>query len=292
MIKLKALKVFMLAVEEGSIVRAAKLLNFSKAAASKQLIELEKNLNIQLLQRTTRTLKLTDVGESYYESVKKIFMAIEDSQLVVEQTKDKLAGTLKIMSHRYFGEKYIVDNLKEFMNMHPSLKIDLELADRFPDLEKENIDILCGVAHEGSDNLVRRKISKMQHIYCASPDYLNAYGIPRTPDELKKHQYITHSFRSPDNLIILNNKKIYINYCIRINDAQSMLKCALNGLGIIRIHNYIAEEALRKHQLIEVLAKYKEPEKPIYVFYRQQRFVQPKIRSFLDFLYANINKTK
>lgn len=289
MTKLKSMKVFSLAIEQGSIVRAAKLLNISKAAASKHIIDLENNLNAQLLQRTTRSLKLTEVGALYYDSVKKIFLAIHDSESIVEKIHEKPIGTLRITSHRYFGEKYIVNHLKKFIDRYPTLKIDFELADRFPDLVKENIDILCGVGHEGPDHLVRRKISSAYHILCASPEYLSKYGTPKIPDDIKSHQYITHSFRNPDNLLTFNNgKEINIDYSLRVNDSQAMMRFALQGLGIIRIHNYIAEQSINDGKLIEILKKYREPEKSIYVFYQKQNIIQTKVRLFLDFLYEII----
>ena len=279
----------MLIVEEGSIVQAAKSLKITKAAASKQLIDLESSLNTQLLHRTTRSLNLTDAGQSFYQSAKKIFMTISEAESVITRTREKPSGVLRVTSHRYFGERYIVSHLKEFINLYPDLKIDLELADRFPDLEKENIDVLCGVGHEGPDYLVRKKVLSTYHILCASPRYLKKYGIPKTPNDLKQHRYITHSFRNPDNLLVFSNhKEIYLDYHVRVNDAQAMLKCALQGLGIAKIFNYFVEELIRKGELIELLPKYREPQKSLYVFYQQHKFIQPKIRLFLDFLYEKI----
>ncbi len=286
--KLKLMKTFMLIVEEGSIVQAAKSLGITKAAASKQLIDLENSLNTQLLQRTTRSLKLTDAGQSFYQSAKRIFMTISEAEFMITHTHEKPSGVLRITSHRYFGERYIVNNLKEFIKLYPDLKIDLELADRFPDLEKENIDVLCGVGHEGPDYLVRKKVLSTYHILCASLTILRI-GIHKTPNDLKQHRYITHSFRNPDNLLVFSNhKEVYLDYHIRVNDAQAMLRCALQGLGIAKIYDYFVEESIRKGELVELLQKYREPQKSLYVFYQQHKFVQPKIRLFLDFLYEKV----
>ena len=287
------MKAFMLAVEEGSIVKAAAQLGITKAAASKQLIDLENNLNTQLLYRTTRMLKLTDIGRLYYESLKNVFTAVADAEAIVAHIHQKPVGTLKIASHRHFGEKYIVSHIKEFMTLYPELKIDLDLADRFPDLEKENIDVLCGVGQDGPDHLVRKKISSVHHILCASPDYLQKFGVPKIVEDLKKHRYITHSFRNPDNILTFkNNKEIYLDFHIRVNDAQTMLQLALQGLGFIKIYNYFVEDHIKCNKLVEILNEHREPSRPIYLFYQQQKFLPTKIRLFVDFICNKINSGK
>jgi len=287
--KLKRMKTFMLIVEEGSIVLAANILGITKAAASKQLIDLENSLNTQLLSRTTRTHKLTDTGRLFYESLKKVFAALAEAESIVNESYEQPIGTLRITSNRHFGEKYIVNNLKEFISLYPDLKIDLELADRFPDLEKENIDVLCGIEYEGPDHYVRKKIFSAYHILCASPEYLEKFGIPKKPEHLKRHRYITHSSRSTDNLLVFNNnKEVYLDFHLRLNDARIMLECALQGLGIIKIFNYHIEEEINTGKLIEILQPYREPEQSIYIYYQQQKFLQKKTRLFLDFLYKKI----
>jgi len=279
-------------VEERSIKKAADVLGMTKAAASKQLIDLENHFKTQLFQRTTRKLKLMDIGKLYYESAIQVFSAVHSAESIFSQMQETPNGTLRITSHRNFGEQYIVTYLGEFINRYPNLKIDLELADRFPDLEKENIDILCGVAHEGHEHLVRRKIYSAQPILCASPIYLNKFGTPKKPKDLISHRYITHSFRNPDDILTFNsNEEIQLDCYMRINDARAMLKCALQGLGFIKIFGYFVGDAIKDGLLVEILKKYRESPKSIYIFYQQQKFIPPKIRLFLDFLYEKIGSS-
>jgi DNA-binding transcriptional LysR family regulator len=289
--KLKFMHTFMLTVEEGSITQAARRLGISKAAVSKQLIDLESKLNTQLIHRTTRLLKLTDTGQSFYESIKNVFAAVAEAESVVMQTHDKPTGTLRIASHRHFGERFIIHYLKEFITLYPDLKIDIELADRFPDIEKENFDILCGIVQEGPDHLVRKKIAAIRYIMCASPEFIATYGMPKTPQDLKKLRYITHSFRQPDNVLLFkNNKEISLDYIIRLNDAQAMLTCALQGLGFIKIFNYFVDKYIKNGTLIEILKDYREQPKPLYIFYQQHKFLPNKIRLFIDFLCKKVNE--
>ncbi len=289
--KLKFMQTFMLTVEEGSITQAARRLGISKAAVSKQLIDFESQLNTQLIHRTTRILKLTDTGQSFYESIKNVFSAVAEAESVVLHTHDKPIGTLRVASHRHFGERFIINYLKEFMTLYPDLKFDIELADRFPDIEKENFDILCGIGHEGPDHLVRKKIAAIRQILCASPEFIAKYGMPKTPVDLKKLPYITHSFRNPDNVLLFKNtKEINLDSIIRLNDAQAMLTCALQGLGFIKIFNYFVDKHIKNGELIEILKDYREPPKSLYIFYQQHKFLPNKIRVFIDFICKKVNE--
>jgi DNA-binding transcriptional LysR family regulator len=288
--KLKHMKTFMLIVESGSIAKAAQQLGISKAAASKQLNDLENKMSVALLERTTRKHKLTDIGDLYYEALKNVFANVAEAESIASQSHEKPVGTLRIASHRHFGERFIIDRLQEFNALYPDLKLDIELADRFPDLEKENFDVLCGIGHEGPDHLVRKKIATIRHILCATPDYLTKYGVPKSPDDLKHHRYITHSFRNPDNLLqFKNGKEVHVNYHIRLNDAQAMLNCTLQGLGYTKIFDYYIDEHLKCGKLVEILREFREPEKSLYIFYRHQKYTPMKIRIFVNFLYKQVN---
>jgi DNA-binding transcriptional LysR family regulator len=286
--KLKLMQTFKVIVEEGSIIQAAKKLGITKAAASKHLIELESNLNASLLIRSTRTQKLTEVGSEYYHSLRKIFTAIAETENNIFKSQEKPSGTLRITSHRYFGQQYIAPYLEEFCELYPQLRIDLELAERFPNLEQEEIDILFGIGYEGYDSLVRKKIASAYPILCASPLYLQKFGLPKRIEDLKSHRYITHSIREQDK-ITYKNINIYLEPQTRLNDAQAMVQYAIKGLGIVKLHDYLVNEHIKNGELVEILAEFREPIKSIYVFYQKQNIIQPKIRCFLDFVYQKMN---
>ena len=215
-----------------------------------------------------------------------MFTAVAEAESIVNQIHEKPVGTLRIASHRHFGEKYIISNIKEFITLYPDLKLDIQLADRFPDMEKEGIDVLCGVGHDGPDHLVRKKIATMRHVLCASPEYIDQYGKPKTPDDLHRHRYITHSFRNPDNVLMFkNNKEVFLDFDIRLNDALSMLNCALSGLGIIKIFNYFVDDHIKSGRLVEILKDYSEPSKSLYIFYQQHKYLPQKF-DYLSILFV------
>lgn len=128
----------------------------------------------------------------------------------------------------------------------------------------------------------------MQHILCTSSEYLTEFGTLKAPDGLKKHHYIAHSFRNPGNILLLKNQEIYLDFDVRLNDAQEMIKCALKNMSIIKFFNYLVAEYIKNGKLVEMLKEYREAPKPMYIFYQQQKFLPNKIRLSVDFLVKKI----
>ena len=284
MSKLDRISTFILVVEENGFAAAARKKSLSTAAISRQVSALEDELGVELLLRTTRKLSLTQTGEAYYRQCKKTLDALREAELAIAESKSEATGVLNIMVNRYFAIRHILPRLSEFMELNPQLRIHFQLAERFPNLEKEGIDILFGVSVEGSAELIRRRVATTRYVLCASPEYLKKYGTPKNPVDLLKHKYITHSIRKPDDIIFLkNNKEIRVNPMLWLNDSFSMRECALHSMGIVNLHDYMVENDLKEKRLIEILPKHQELQKYIYLYYQQSRYVQPKIRKFIDF---------
>lgn len=288
MSKLERIATFIKVVEENGFAAAARKLQLSTAAISRQIGALEAELGVQLLQRTTRQLSLTEIGKQYYEQCKKTLSDLAMAEATIAGSQTDPIGTLSITSSRYFAEEYLIPRLPEFMAQNPNLCIDLELAERFPDLDQEGIDILFGVSMEGPPDLVRKRVKSTRYVLCASPSYLEKFGIPNTPAELSQHCYITHKMRRPDNVITFkDSKEIYIEPMLRLNDCHAMRECAILGLGIVKLHDYMVTDDLRDQRLVEILTEYKEPQQSVYLYYQQTRHLQPKIRRFIDFYTQN-----
>ncbi len=284
MSKLERIATFISVVNENGFAAAARKKGVSTAAVSRQITALENELGTQLLQRTTRQLTLTEMGDEYYQQCKKTLNELFDAEVALSQSKNEATGILHVMANRYFAITHILPKLPEFMRLNPSLRVSFQLAESFPNLEKDGIDILFGVSVEGSDELVRRRVATTRYVLCASPTYLKKYGKPKNPLDLTKHFYITHNMRKPNNAIeFKNGKTIHVNPLLWLNDSYAMRECALQGMGIVNLHDYMVADALSDGRLVEVLHEYQEPEKQIYLYYRKSRHLQPKIRRFIDF---------
>ncbi len=284
MSKLEQITAFIHVVEENGFVSAAKKLNLSTAAVSRQVTTLEASLGVQLLKRTTRQVTLTEIGLQYYQHCKNVLSELTEAENAIAGSQQEASGILNVTSNRYFAMHHIIPRLPGFMAANPHLRIKLEIAERFPDLAQEGIDILFGVTVEGPPGLVRRRIATTQYLLCASPAYLEKHGIPKTPADLSRHLYITHSMRKPmDVLTFRDDKEIYLEPALWLNDTRAMRECAILGMGIIKLHDYEVADAIHSQHLVEVLPEFRGPTYPVYLYYQQSRYLLPKIRRFIDF---------
>ncbi len=287
MSKFDRIATFLTVIEENGFAAAARRNGVSTAAISRQMAALEKELGTQLILRTTRQISLTEVGKGYYQQCKRTLSELHAAEEAIAASKNEATGVLHIMANRYFAITHLLPKLPEFMQLNPNLHIHFQLAERFPNLEKEGIDILFGVSIEGSSELVRRRVATTRYILCASPNYLKKYGAPKNPMDLSKHHYITHSIRKPDNVVLLkDNKVIHVNPKLWLNDSYAMRECAIHDMGIVNLHDYMVIDAIRDGKLVEVLREYQETEKSVYLYFQQSRYLQPKIRRFIDFYSA------
>lgn len=268
------LKSFMLVVENESFALAAKKLGMTKPAISKHISKLETIVGLQLLIRTTRRMSLTDAGAQFYEQCKQILKEIEEAQDILSEIHKEPKGRLKVVCARYFAKKYLIPHLDKFLRAYPSITLDLELAERMPDLEKEGVDIVIGMSQSAEGNTIQKRIMTTRYMFTASPKYLKKHGLPKHPKDLLKHHYITHAMRKPE----------MISPYLHINDVETMVELAVKGLGIIKTHAYMVEDAVAKGKLVEILADYSKEEVPIYVAYPQRRILSRKIRVFIDFI--------
>lgn len=290
MSKFNQIFAFIAVVEANSFAKAARNLNISTPAVSKQVTALEKGLGVELLHRTTRRLELTDAGRLYFDHCKKLLIEVEEAERLISAIRSEPIGTLNVISGRYFAERYIFPLLKEFVQKYPQVELNIELAERIPDILNEKIDLVVGYSISGPPTATQRKIATTTYAICASPDYLKKFGTPQKPLDLADHHYIAHSMRKPDNILAFpDGTQVHLNAVLKINDSKALTQCALEGLGIIKVHRYIVAESLEKGTLVEILSQFKEPEIPIYLYYQESRHLQPKIRHFVDFILNSIS---
>lgn len=283
--KFEQIRAFLAVVDENGFSAAARKQNISTAAVSKHVSQLEFELKVQLLHRTTRKITLTEIGAQYYHQCKKTVNELAEIEARMTQSQNEATGLLHILSNRYFAEHYLLPHLSSFLQDNPSLKVNLELAERFPHMMDENIDVIFGVSMEGALDLVRRKIRDTRYVFCASPSYLSTHGTPKDPTELKDHHYITHKMRAPNNSVTFKNgKTVFVEPLLYLNDSRAMAACAVQGLGIVKLHDYFVESALNKGQLTEIFTQFCEPKQPVYLYYQSSKYLTPKIRRFIDFI--------
>jgi DNA-binding transcriptional LysR family regulator len=289
--KFEKMRIFVQVVESNGFISAARKLSLSKASVSKQISHLEDQLKVALLRRTTRgTLQLTELGREYYLRCKKLISDFEDCEGFASSLNTEPQGNLRIVATRFFGESFIVPYLKEFMQLYPKIELNLELNERVPNLEKEEIDVLFALSLPGESNWIRKPISKTKYIFVASKEYLKKFGEPEQPEDLMRHVYIAHIMRKPHKIVDFGGgKTIGVQPQLILNDTRTMLKCALDGIGICRLHEYMVRDAIKDGKLVELYKTYNQQEVFVYLYYLESEFLAPKIRIFNDFFTAKIS---
>lgn len=279
------IRTFVAVVTKGSFAEAARELEISPAAVSKQIAHLESTVGVALLKRSTRMVALTEPGRLYYEQSQRILEEIMEAQALALQMQAEPQGKLKVLSGRYFAMHYLIPFMSELLTLYPKLDLDLQLVERMPDLEKENVDVLIGMSLSASGDVIQRRMLTTRYVCCASPQYFKKHGFIEKPSDLKQHRYITHSMRKPtDTLEFPNGLQVSLKPLMCVNDTEAMRQLAKDGLGVIKVHRYMVEKDLEKGALVECLEGYTKEEIPIWVAYRQQKHLPPKIRGFIDFM--------
>jgi DNA-binding transcriptional LysR family regulator len=278
---------FLTVAELGSFTAAAKQLGISKAAVSQTIRTMETALKTPLFLRTTRSIRLTEEGELLRAQSLKIKAELDLANDLITGFNTAPRGHLRISCNPCFGEALLVNIIKSYQAKYPGVSIEVISEERMPDMAKENIDIVYGINWPAPLDIVARKIGQTRYTLCASPDYLKQHGTPRIMDDLQDHHYIPHAGRGKENRINALKKQYHgvPHSSLASNNAQFMKICALNGLGIVQVHDYVVQAELAAGELVEVLPDAFLPATDLYVYYQKHRYVQPKIKTFVTILF-------
>lgn len=285
---------FALVVEKGSFREAAASLNLTPSAISKLITRLENRLGVRLLTRTTRRLVLTTEGETFYLRVRDILAAIADAESEISLARQTPRGRLRINSMTGFAFHELSRVLPTFMSRYPDVTIELAVTDRVVDLLAENVDIGIRSGTITDDSLVARKIADFERRLYAAPSYLERRGTPMSPEDLKNHDCVVSQGKQPFHWpFIINGRltEVAITSRLVVDNAETALRIAITGGGIVRVADILVHEAVRSGQLVPLLNDHNAPDAiPLSVIYPQGRQRMPKARVFIDFLIEEFSK--
>jgi DNA-binding transcriptional LysR family regulator len=286
--KLESLRAFVKVVQHGGLSAAARDLRLSRSAVSKYLIDLETELGVQLLVRTTRNASPTENGLAYYERVVAILSEIDEADAAVSSLQAEPRGVLRVNAPMSFGTLHLGTAIADFMEKYPDLKIQLVLSDELIDPVREGFDVTLRIADLSSSSLIARKILPAPRVICASPSYLQRRGTPQHPDELREHECLTYGHLATGHQWKLTGPDgdhwIQIPWTLCTNNAEVLRDAAVKGRGLALLPTFIAGDDLQTGALMTVLKEYKAPEISVYVIYSQTKHLSVKIRVFIDFL--------
>lgn len=289
------MKTFVAVVKEGSFTAAAVRRDMSTALVSKYVGLLEDRLGARLLNRTTRSLTLTEVGSAYFERCQQLLDDFDELEASVQDHDASPRGTLIVSAPVTFGEMYLTDAISQFLTRHPDVAIDLRLTDRFVNLVDEGVDVAIRIAELEDSSLIARRLAPIRIVLCASPAYLQRHGTPRRPDDLLAHGCIVdRNFRRGSLWSFKENgehKVVQVAGRFTVNNAESVRRMLLADLGIGLIPTFAVGRDIQQGGLKVLLQEYEASELNVYAMYAHNRHLAAKVRAFVDFAAGTFGAT-
>jgi DNA-binding transcriptional LysR family regulator len=276
-------------VDGGSFVKAAELIGLSDSGVSRAISRLETRLGVRLLDRTTRSVALTDEGRRFYEEVKPHLNAIEDAAIVASGTGSAVRGRLKIDIDPFFLPLVLAGRLGVFCERYPELAIEFITSERIGDLVSEGIDLAIRFGQPRLSTLVSRKLIEAPILTLASPRYLKKHGKPKHPSDLGRHRCLQfvdpYTGRPFDWAFIRGEETIEVATSgpLTFTDPKSMLEECLAGTGIAQIIGWGIKDLLASGALIDLFPAWHGETFPLFAFHPSRRHPPAKVRAFVEF---------
>ena len=287
---LAAMQVFARVVEARSFSGAARRLALSTSVVSKYVTRLEESLGVRLLNRTTRSISLTEIGREFYARCSQIVAAAEEAEALTAGMQAEPRGVLKVNVPVSFGVLHIVPALGGLMREHPGLAIDMTLSDREVDLADEGYDVAVSIALEPRGSLVARKLAPIRQRLCAAPAYLKRRRVPETLEDLAHHDCIVHSLPGAERAWQFEGEagpaSVEVHGSLRLDNENAVRQAAIAGLGVALLPTYIVGADLREGRLRLVLPQWEGPRLALFATYLPNRYLAAKVRVFVDHLVA------
>ena len=285
---IQEMAVFARVVGAGSLSAAARELGLSPALVSRRLAGLEARLGVRLINRTTRSLHLTDDGATYYEACQRVLADIEEADSTVSAGRVEPRGALRVALPASFGHQHIAPLVPGFAERYPQVQLALSLSDRNVNLIEEGFDLAVRIAHLEDSSLTARKLAPNRRVVCASPEYLRRHGAPKTPEDLAQHNCLTTNdftmtwdYKDPNGKP--GSARVTGQYAC--DNWEVLREWALAGLGIALKSTWDVHRLLAEGALVEVCPGYTfHSDVAIYAVYPSRRFLPAKTRVFIDFL--------
>jgi DNA-binding transcriptional LysR family regulator len=286
--RLDAMKVFVVAVDEGSLAAAGRKLRRSPAAVSRAIAFLEEQAGSKLLYRTTRSIKLSEEGERYVAACRRVLAELEEIDIAVSGERAVPRGTLSLTAGAFSGEMLLLPIVEAFLDAYPAVSIRLMFLDRPVNLMDEGIDLALRMGELADSSMIATRVGGVRRVVVAAPSYLKSHPPIAEPADLAGHQMIgmdhiasSWAFSSPSG----SSAPRQVQFTPRLvcNSVRAIVASAVAGRGVARALSYHVAEHVRREELEIVLADYEPPPWPVHLVSPQGRLSVPKVRAFMDF---------
>lgn len=285
---LDQLRILVKVVQCGSFTRAAEVLGTQKSYVSRVIAQLEAELGVKLLERTTRTLSVTETGREVVERAIGILGAVEDTVRVTQHARGEPRGKLRLTCGVEFGLIAVGGWIDEYLERHPVVSVEAEYTSRVLDLVHEGFDLAIRLGTLEESRLVARTLGELEYGLFAGPAYLARHGAPATPEELSGHALVMFSGGSLRRGWQLQQgdgstaQRVDGPARLRVNNSFAVRDAVVRGLGIGLLPLVVAREALAAGALLRVLPGWSTPKVPVHAVYPSNRYLSPKVRAFID----------
>ena len=285
---LDGMRTFVAVVSEGALTRAAERLDMSPQLVSKYLAQLESRLGARLINRSTRRLSITEVGQAYFERCRDVLADIDEMENAVGDAATAARGTLRINAPMTFGTLHLSSAIAEYQRGQPDVSVDLTLDDRVVDLISEGYDIAIRIGRLRESSLVARKLAPIRLVVCASPGYLEERGIPGTPQELQDHDCLRYTLAPDTDRWSFNEGEkthdVRVTGSLQANNGDAIRLAAVAGRGLALQPTFIVGDDIRAGRLQRVLQDYEVEPMGVYAVYAHRKYLSGKVRTFVDHL--------
>ncbi|WP_439271659.1 LysR family transcriptional regulator [Pseudochrobactrum sp. HB0163] len=286
---LTRMRAFIDVVEAGGFSAAARKIGRSKALLSKYVRELEDDLGVRLLNRTTRQFSLTESGHTYYHRVTEILRDLDDLQDSISESTGDMRGKIRLTAPRSFADTSLGMSLIDFCADYPEISLDIHLDDRFVDLVEEGYDLAIRITRLQDSSLIARRLTNFYAVVCASPDLIARLGKPQRPEQLQDLPCIidTNS-RSRNNWQFRNQDGSHLTVSVRgpleVNSPLTTMAASVRGLGFSMLPRFVADSEISRGTLIPVLQDFMPDDGGIYAVYPHRTYLPARIRLFVDYM--------
>lgn len=290
---LEGMSVFVHVVESGSFSAAAQTLNVSPSFISKQVSKLEDRLGARLLNRSTRSLSLTEVGQIYFAKARDIVNSARDIEGNIHSLQSNPLGQLKISVPMSFGHLFLQPIISAYMQRYPQVDLQIDFSSRLVDLAGEGFDVAIRLGESKDSSLISRKLSDFKMHTCATAEFWQKYPPVEHPTQLRQIPAIKYHYQQAPLMLeySVNGKPLYVDISAKAqcNHLPLQLQLVLDGIGFGRLPTFIAKPYLQSGVLQTVLEEYELPSQGIYIVYPHRHHLSAKVRAFVDLVYQSFN---
>ena len=290
--RIECMRAFVATVGANGFAAAARALDVPRSKVSKQIQALEEAIGVQLLQRTTRSLHLTEAGAEYYDACRDVIAALDEAEQRARTGMGEIRGVLRVNAPMSFGLSRLGPLIPRFNALHPNVELQVVLSDQQVDPVKGGFDVTIRIASLPDSSLVARSLAPAPRLMVASPGYLAKHGAPQTPKDLANHPFLSYGYlQSGISLQLCNGKetqRVTVSGPLHANNGDILAQAAVGGMGIALLPNFIVERAVAEGRLQAVLTDWRAPAISVNAVYPSARRVPLKTRAFIDFLVAEL----